>query len=272
MFTLRSNVLTSDILSLPTVRHAFSTRLGGVSTDPATREMNVAPVRADSPECVRENIGILASTVGCTAKDVVCTHQIHSNLLRYVSAADRGDGVLRAAKRECDGFYTDVPGVVLMVRTADCAPVLLAGLRDDGTPAVCAVHAGWRGSCAGISAMAVAAMVSMGVRAENIRAAIGPCAHFEAFEVGEDMRDAVRDAAGADFTARHVRDHGGRLHADVCGMNVEFLRNSGVPADGIDVSDQCTITECGLFHSHRATKGNRGAMGNVIVIAGYHDQ
>lgn len=266
MFIINNNILTSTALNTPGTRHAFSTRLGGISTNPHTREMNTAPGRGDSDDTVRANIGILAEAVGCSAGDVVCTHQIHSKLLRYVTAANRGEGVTRSAERECDGFYTDSPGVAIMVRTADCAPVLLAGLRDDGTPAVCAVHAGWRGTAAGICAMACAAMVSMGVEAQSIRAAIGPCAHFESFEVGEDMRDAVAAAAGADFARRHVRDHGGKLHADVPGMNREFLMISGVPEASIDVSPHCTITDPATFHSHRATAGNRGAMGNMIAI------
>ena len=266
MFTLNNNVYTSSVLRLDGVHHAFSTRLGGVSTLPHTREMNVAPDHGDPDGTVRENLGILAAAVGCTADDTVCTHQIHSNLLRYVTASARGEGTDRSPERECDGFYTDTPGVALTVRTADCAPVLLAGLRNDGTPAVCAVHAGWRGSASGICALACAAMVSMGVSASSIRAAIGPCIHFDSFGVGEDMRDSVRLTAGEDFARRHIREKDGKLHADICAMNREFLLISGVAEENIDISPLCTYSNPDIFHSHRRTGNMRGAMGNMIAI------
>lgn len=266
MFTESNCVLTSSVLDVPGVRHAFSTRLGGVSENPATAEMNVAFGMGDSAETVRRNIEILASRVGAHAEDTVCAPQIHSDRLRYVGAANRGEGVLDVAPSKGDGFYTAERGVVLLVRTADCAPILLAGLRADGTPAVCAVHAGWRGAAAGIALIAVAAMRSLGVGADSIRAAIGPCASFENYEVGEDMRDEVIASAGADFAARHIREYRGALHADVAAMNREFLLAGGVPEDGIDVAGICTVAGCARFHSHRATKGNRGTMGNVICI------
>ena len=267
MFTFHDDIYTSSMLDVPGVRHAFSTRLGGVSTSEAAASMNVAFGKGgDSEENVRRNIGILASKVGASEADVVCAPQIHSADLRFADEKRRGEGVLRPAEAKCDGSYTDRRGVVLLVRTADCAPVLLAGLREDGTPAVCAVHAGWRGACAGIALIAVGAMRSLGVEPQNIRAAIGPCASFERYEVGEDMRAEVEQAAGADFAARHVRSFDGALHADVAGMNREFLLAGGVAAENIDVAAICTVGDPARFHSHRATKGSRGTMGNVIVI------
>lgn len=266
MFIEKDHVLTSSVLDVAGVRHAFSTRLGGMSENPATSEMNVAFGMGDDADTVRRNIDILAGTVGAHASDTVCAPQIHSDRLRYVGAANRGEGVLSPSPLKGDGFYTAERGVVLLVRTADCAPILLAGARADGTPAVCAVHAGWRGASSGIALIAACAMRSLGVATEDIRAAIGPCASFEGYEVGEDMRDEVASVAGADFAARHIREYRGALHADVAGMNREFLLAAGVPEANIDVAGICTVAECARFHSHRATKGNRGAMGNVICI------
>ena len=202
MFTLHDSFFTSSVLELPRVRHAFSTRLGGISTDSATRSMNVAPGHGDTPEQIYENISILAGRVGVRAEDTVCTHQIHSSLVCYAGDGMRGRGVVSENPEECDGFYTDVPGVALMVRTADCAPILLGGLRADGTPAVCALHAGWRGSCAAIAWYGCAALGCLGVEAADIFAAVGPCAHAERFEVGEDMRDTAASSMGADFARR----------------------------------------------------------------------
>ena len=266
MFSFHDNVYTSSALELPGVRHAFSTRLGGVSENAVTGSMNVAFGRGDDDETVRRNIGVLAAKVGATANDVVCAPQIHSDLLRFVTERDRGEGATRDATRRGDGFYTDRTGVALMVRTADCAPILLAGLRSNGTPAVAAVHAGWRGAAQGIALMAVCALCSLGVEAKNVFAAIGPCASFERYEVGEDMRDEVARLAGARIAERYVRETGGSLHADVAGMNREFLLAAGVPEDHVDSAALCTIGDPSRFHSHRASRGVRGTMGNVIMI------
>ncbi len=266
MFIEDNHVLMSDVLGVSGVRHAFSTRLGGVSVNAATASMNVAFGTGDDADTVRRNIDILAHTVGSCAADTVCAPQIHSDRLRYVGAANRGEGVLTPSPVKCDGFYTAERGIALLVRTADCAPILLAGVRDDASPAICAVHAGWRGAAAGIALMAVAAMRSLGVAAGDIRAAIGPCASFGNYEVGEDMRDEVISVAGADFATRHIREHDGALHADVAAMNREFLLAGGLAEENIDVAGICTVTGCARFHSHRATKGNRGTMGNMICI------
>ena len=266
MFSYNNHVYTSSVLAVPGVRHAFSTRLGGVSASPATASMNVAFDRGDDDETVVRNIDILARTVGASAGDVVCAPQIHSDRLRFVTGQNRGEGVVRPAPFKGDGFYTDRPGVALLVRTADCAPVLLAGLRADGTPAVAAVHAGWRGAAAGIAMLAVFAMRSLEVEPTDVFAAIGPCASFERYEVGEDMRDAVAALAGGQIAGRYVREHDGSLHADVAGINRDFLLAAGVPAAHIDVAGLCTVGDPARFHSHRATNGVRGTMGNVIVI------
>lgn len=266
MFTYQSNVYTSSMLDMPGVRHAFSTRLGGVSDDPATGSMNVAFGRGDGDETVRQNIGILAATVGASADDVVCAPQIHSDLMRYVTEENRGEGVTRESPHKGDGFFTDRPGVALLVRTADCSPILLAGLRGDGKPAIGAVHAGWRGAAQGIAMMAVFSLRALEVEPKDVYAAIGPCASFERYEVGEDMRDEVVRLAGAEIAAKYVREIGGSLHADVAGINREFLLAAGVPPEHIDVAGICTVGDPARFHSHRASRGNRGTMGNIIMI------
>lgn len=266
MFTFHDDIYTSSFLGIEGVAHAFSTRLGGVSENAATGSMNVAFGRGDDDGTVRRNIGILASKVGAAAEDAVCAPQIHSDRIRYVTESNRGEGVTREALHKGDGFFTDRPGVALLVRTADCAPVLFAGKREDGTPAVAAVHAGWRGAAQGIAFLAVFSLASIGVSPKDVYAAIGPCASFEGYEVGEDMRDEVARLAGRELASRHVRKYGGSLHADVAGINREFLLDAGVPEDHIDVCGLCTVSDPVRFHSHRASRGVRGTMGNVIMI------
>lgn len=257
------------LCEVPGVCHAFSTRLGGVSTLLHTREMNIAPGHGDPDGTVTQNIDILtraASGGTLGAADAVLTHQIHSTDVRVIGREERGEGACRAAGAECDGFATAEYGVMPIVRTADCVPILLAGLRDDGTPAVAALHAGWRGSAAGIAAAGVRALEKLGVSPAAVTAAVGAHIGMCCFEVGEDMRDAVRELRGSRFTERYISERSGRLYADLSGMNLEFLCDCGVMQT--DVSDECTVCLPEKYHSHRRGHGLRGTMGSCIAIIG----
>ena len=261
-------VCRSGALSaIPGICHAFSTRLGGVSTLPHTREMNIAAGHGDSNETVKQNIDILVRAASgdiLCSEDAVLAHQIHSASVRRIGFESRGEGAVRPAGPECDGFVTDEIGVIPIVRTADCVPILLAGLRSDGTPAVAALHAGWRGRVAGIASEGVCALTELGVTPRNITAAIG--AHIKecCFEVGEDMCDTVKHEMGAEFAARHIAVRHGRMYADLSGMNRELLLNAGI--NRIDVSSECTSCLPEKYHSHRRGHGMRGAMGACIAI------
>ena len=269
MFIKDGILFRSDLLSADGTVHGFSTREGGVSRLPHTAAMNVAEGHGDGTDTVRENVGILARTITggiMNENAVVCAPQIHSARIRYVTEADKGTGVTRPAGEPGDGFFTDQPGILLTVRTADCVPILFTARRPDGSPLIAAVHAGWRGTVAGIAPEAVRCLTSAGAAIESVRAAIGQCIHSCCFEVQTDFTKAVTDARDESFAARHIQKRGGRLYADLVGMNAELLREAGLTDAQIDVSPYCTACDPTLFHSHRATKGMRGAMAAMIGI------
>ena len=259
----------SSFLDEADLYHGFSTREGGVSTLPHTATMNVAEGHGDPHEVVRENIRILARAVSGDALDekcVICAPQIHSAIIRSVTEADRGSGVLLPHGGEGDGFITDIPGVLLMIRVADCVPILYAARRSDGSPIVCATHAGWRGTVSGIAAEAIRRIVGMGGDISTVRCAIGQAIHPCCYEVGEDFREAVTQAQGADFARHHIENRDGKLYADVPKMNRTILLSAGLTEEQIDVSSACTACAPHLYHSHRASRGMRGAMGALIGI------
>lgn len=252
------------------VCHGFSTRLGGVSKASHTASMNLGFDRGDSREEVLENYSILARKISggaCTEADVVITSQIHSAKVRVISQANRGEGITREIGEPCDGFVTDTRGVMPIIRVADCTPILLCGTKADASPVIGAVHAGWRGSALGIASEAVRAMRELGCSVNSIKVAIGAHIGFCCYEVGEDFIESVRELCGADFASRHIRRvESGSYHADLTGMNVEFLTSAGVLRESIDVSSECTMCDPAKYHSHRATHGLRGTMGAGIVI------
>lgn len=261
MFVNDFPVWRSTLLYGEGVGHAFSTRLGGVSRQAHTRTMNTGFYRGDSDEVVRENIRLLCSYGWCS-DSVVGTPQIHSDVIRVVTPENVGEGITRDVPYPCDGFVTEHKGVTLIVRVADCCPVLLKGERADGSFVVGAVHAGWRGAAAGIAGKCAKMLFDMG--AEKVVAAIGPSIGDCCYQVGEDMRDSVAALQGADFANRHIRERDGSLYANVSGINEEIMRGAGVSE--IDVLCECTACKPWLYHSHRATGGVRGTMGAVIGI------
>ncbi len=261
MFTYKKGIWQSDIFKGTGVSHGFSTRLGGKSVLSHTASMNTGFFRGDDDALVIENIRELCKLSGAS-EDVVCTPQIHSDIIRYVTEENIGEGSVRDAPFSCDGFITDRRGISLLVRVADCTPILMCGERADGTPVVAAVHAGWKGAVAGIGANAVRQMRRLG--ADNIRCAIGACIHKCCFQVGEDFLEAVKAARGADFVKEFIEARHGSYYADLPGMNEHILRSEGITQ--IDIIDECTLCKPYLYHSHRATGGKRGTMGAVICI------
>lgn len=276
MFYLNDNILRSSILDeVPGVSHGFSTRQGGVSTLPHTASLNLTRNLGDPDDVVDANLDIFSRAVSSDRYDrtrAVTAHQIHSAKVRILDAANAGEGCCRDAGEDCDGFVTAAPGVIPIIRVADCVPVLLAGLREDGSPVVSAVHAGWRGTVSGITAEAVTKMLSLGAGLHTIRAAAGPHIGLCCFEVGEDFVSAVTGIRGEDFSRRHIipspKKIPGKYHADLTGMNREILENAGILPEHIDICESCTMCGTETFFSHRGMNGKRGTMGAGIVIDG----
>ncbi len=272
---IRDGILfrSTALLSIPGVRHGFSTREGGASAEEHTKTLNLTEGLGDSRETVRHNLGVFARAVSdgaLGAEAVVKASQIHSASIRLLTAENAGEGAVREAGEDCDGFYTEAAGVMPVIRVADCVPILFAGLKEDGSPVVAAVHAGWRGTVAGIAPSAVLKMLSLGCLPGTVRAAFGAHIGFCCYEVGDDFCEAVRDARGAAFADRHVRRPapGEKRHADLAGMNLELLREAGIARDAVDVCPFCTMEDTKTFYSHRGMAGKRGTMGGGVVICG----
>lgn len=245
----------SDRLGAP---HLFSTRLGGVSTDAHLASMNLGENRGDSPENVRTNFDLLTAVIGKSFSDTVRGGQVHSTNIRTVSRFDRGNFF-----ESTDGFVTASEGVVLTVKIADCLPLLLF---DPENRVIAAVHAGWRGSAAGISAKGIEKMRELGADPAVIRAAIGACIHSCCFEVREDFADSVISMCGSELAHKVISYRNGRMFADIVKLNTGMLLGCGILPDNIDVNPVCTCCESNIYFSHRATGGHRGTMAAVITL------
>lgn len=246
--------------------HCFSTRCGGVS-EGYLSSLNLGIHCGDKPENCRKNYEILGNAVGFRPEDTVFFHQVHSDIVRRVGKIDRGCGFDEARQSApCDGLLTNDPDVALTVFGADCTTVLL---HDPKRRAAAAVHAGWRGTAAGIVKNAVEALQrEFGADPADIRAAIGPCIGRCCFETHREVPDAMLAALGVDalpaIDVLGMREDGEKFSVDLKLLNAIWLRRAGV--DRIDVCPDCTACQPDHFWSHRRTGGHRGSQAAIIVL------
>ncbi len=140
-----------------------------------------------------------------------------------------------------DALVCTVPGVVVYVRVADCTPILLVGPRG-----VAAVHAGWRGTAAGVLQAAVERLLDWsGQRPEDLRAAVGPSAGPCCYEVGPEVVEGLARHAPLELFL-HERP-GRRPTVDVAAVNLHVLHTLGIQAERLP---HCTVCDPG-FHSWR---------------------
>jgi YfiH family protein len=215
-----------------------TTRAGGVSQPPYDR-LNLGDAAGDDPADVAANRARLAAIVPGPLRWL---RQVHG--ARVIHLDDWQPGV------EADAVWTDRPGEVVAVLTADCLPVLIAA--DDGSR-VAAVHAGWRGLAAGVLEAAVAEIRAPATR---LQAWIGPRIGAAAYEVDAAVRDAFPGAPSA-----FVESRPGHWLADLPAIAAERLRSAGV-AEVLDCG-LCTASDPGRFFSHRRD----GASGRQASLA-----
>ena len=249
----------------PTIacRHAFTTRIGGVSTGDQAG-LNLSVNRDPSLEHVLENYRLLGEATGIDTGHMAVTKQVHGDIVRTVTDAD-AHVLGTPVPYEADGLVTKVPGLALICYTADCVPVLLC---DRAHGVIAAVHCGWRSSVADILARALEAMAALGASPETTAAAIGPAISRCCFEVGGEVIEAVErylDGETGGLYAPSERGEG-KFFLDLKAANARRLVQLGVPADAVAVSDECTFCLPEKYWSHRYTHGRRGNQGAVIVL------
>ena len=246
----------SEGISAP---HLFTTRAGGVSTGEFA-SLNVSFVVGDDRENVLENINRIASVLGYTASDVVCSRQAHTTVCRRVGREQRGVGVfLPRFEEPADALITDEEDVLLLVRCADCTPILLHDVKNN---AVAAIHSGWKGTLSNVIASTVEKMKNeFGTRGEDITAAIGACISACCFEVGEEVAALFENAGYGRFI-----NYSGKARIDLKAICRHQLTAQGVGENAVNVSEECTKCKSDVYFSHRAQGDKRGLLAAVIGI------
>ena len=153
---------------------------------------------------------------------------------------------------EADGLVTALDGVVLCIVTADCVPVLLA---DTERGVIGALHAGWRGTLAGIAGAGVRAMVRQGARANAIRALLGPSIGPCCYEVDDDLARRFERRFERAHIHVHPSDRAGKAYLDLRSIVADQLAVAGLERAGIERVGPCTRCESTRYFSRRAAGG-----------------
>ena len=245
------------------VAHGFSARLGGVS-EGMWASLNLGVGRGDDPDHVRENYRRFFAAIGGSEKQLAMSNQVHGAAVRTVTTADLHADPYDKVGYEADGLMTDLPGAALVVYASDCIPILF---YDPVRRCVAAVHAGWRGTAAGIVTAAVDRMKNVyGSRPSDILAAIGPGIGPDCFETHEDVPNAMTAALGTGVLRHITIKENGKFAVDLKAINAMRLENAGLDPDHIAVSSLCTSCHPDKFWSHRKLGTNRGSMAAVIQL------
>jgi hypothetical protein len=237
--------------------HGFFTRLGGASAAPFA-SLNVGRTVGDDPAHVAANLRAIAQALGFAPEQLVSGHQVHGDRVGLVTVSHGGQVL-----PETDALISNVPGLALLLRFADCVPVLLYAPTHG---AIGVAHAGWKGTLARIAAKTALAMqAQFGCEPAQIRAAIGPSIGPCCFEVGPEVVAAARRAFGAEaesLLSRHQPN--GKAHLDLWLANRLQLEQIGV--QWMMNTSLCTVCHADVYYSHRAEHGRTGRNAAVIGL------
>lgn len=240
--------------------HAFSTRIGGVSTG-IYDSLNLGMNRGDIKERVIENWRRFLIEAGISQEEFVCGNQIHGNYVHIATKKDLrpayGPGELIPA----DGYVTNEKNIPISIFTADCVPLLL---EDSIDGVIGAIHCGWRSTVADIEGEAVRKMESLGAKAENIKAAIGPSIDRCCFEVGNEVIEAVNALLKREASGFYSKKDNGKYMLDLRGVVGERLIQLGLKKGNIERVGECTMCNPKRYWSHRYTNGERGSLACII--------
>jgi YfiH family protein len=238
--------------ALPDIAHAFSTR-----RDDRGEELDLGAAGDPDPAIGARRRRLLAAAG--LGERLLLLEQVHGSAIRIVGR-DPGESRVSVG----DGWVAtrDAPaGTVLGVRTADCVPILLA---DVAGQAIAAVHAGWRGTAAGIARRAVEELARAGVAEAGLRAALGPSIGPCCYEVGEEVASAVARSVGGrgEAVVRRIEE---RVRLDLVEANRLQLLDAGLEPAAVSAGAPCTACRADLFFSFRRD----GPTGRQLACIGF---
>jgi hypothetical protein len=211
---------------------------------------------SESPGPFRPEATRALAAAGLDLGRAAWARQVHG---ADVARAAPGGGFVGSA----DVLVSTEPGVPLAIFTADCLAVVL---YDAGARALAAAHVGWRGTVRGAAQAALAALVALGGRPEQVRGAIGPSIGPCCYEIDEPVVAGLRQAYPALWERWVTAVRPGHWRLDLWQANEELLARGGVRSERIDNARLCTACHTDVLYSYR--KGHRGRLVTLAALPG----
>lgn len=235
--------------------HGIVSRHGGSSPTPWAT-LNLGGTVGDDPDRVRENRRRALSALNLPIDSVFDVWQVHSNVVVEARGPRSGPSLEQA-----DGIVTDVAGLALLMRFADCVPILLL---DPVRHAIGIAHAGWLGTARQVARTVVRQMTeSFGSRPSDLVAGLGPSIAAHHYPVGPEVVEAIQGSLGSTASA-HLHPVGDQTGLDLWSANAWMLEDEGVRQ--IEVAGICTACETVDWFSHRAEAGRTGRFGAILAL------
>lgn len=240
----------------PSLIHAVITRHGGYSEAP-WHSMNLGGSVGDNPDIVRRNRIKVFDQIFPQRLGYADAWQVHGTDVYFASDPHSAG----TTQPKADIIISDRDNLVLVMRFADCVPILL---YDPKKNVIGLVHAGWRGTVKQAPRAAVEAMSGkFGSDPKDIIACIGPSIGPDHYEVGPEVVEQAQSAFGV-YADNVIQNRDNRWHFDLWTATELTLLNSGV--EQIEHAHICTACRTDDFFSHRAEKGSTGRFGVLIGL------
>jgi len=234
--------------------HGFFGRAGGRSAAPYAG-LNTSYRVGDDPKVVSQNVCDVKLAAGIHDGRVVTMRQVHGNHIVEVK-----DKKLKEAG-EADGMISGEADLYLAVLTADCVPLLFVAPEQK---LVAAVHAGWRGTLAGIAAKTVRLFKSQyDVEADDLEVALGPSIGSCCYEVKDDVAGPLMKRWGR-LTTPSIVVKDGKSFVNLRRLNRDILRAAGVPGSQLYQIGPCTSCAADDFFSYRRERSDTGRQMSLI--------
>ena len=236
--------------------HAIFSRKGGSSVAPYA-SLNLGGTNGDNPADVLANHEKLFKVFGRPYSSRFDVWQVHGKTILFSEAPRPPEKKHPPA----DGIFTDKPEVTLIMRFADCVPLVF---HDPVQKVVGIVHGGWQGTLLCIGAEAVKAIHERyGSQASDLRVGLGPSICGKCYQVGEEVRKQFLKSWGVEAEQFFAKTENG-LFLDLWGANEWTLRQAGVAQ--IENSGFCTAEHLDEWYSYRKEKGVTGRFAVVIAL------
>ncbi|MCB1215428.1 MAG: polyphenol oxidase family protein [Deltaproteobacteria bacterium] len=173
--------------------------------------------------------------------------QIHSNIIYEIHSSQ---DLAQVRGKEGDGLLSYLPNRPLLIKTADCVPILLA--HPQGI--IGALHAGWRGSSQQILSLALKKIEALSLDLKEVKLWIGPAIAFSCYEVGEEVAKHFPEAVFG--PCLRPAKSPGKYYLGLQEANYYLALKAGVPKSNLYLSPHCTFCEPQDYYSYRWAKQN----------------